>query len=66
MIAIGMRARQKSDARHQEKFDCDSRFRCTILKRAVSAEDAHCADCRRAGARRRGRCAAREANIASL
>jgi hypothetical protein len=40
-FAIGMRARQESDARHQEKFDCDSRFRWIILKRRVGAEDVH-------------------------
>jgi hypothetical protein len=38
-FAIGTRARQESDARHQEKFDCDSRFRCIILKRDVGAEN---------------------------
>jgi len=36
-FAIRTRARQKTDARHQEKFDCDSGSRCIILKRGDGA-----------------------------
>jgi hypothetical protein len=65
-IAIGMRARQKSDARHQEKFDCDSRFRCIILKRGAGAEDANGACWRRFAASCGGHRVAHNADIASL
>jgi hypothetical protein len=60
------RARQESDAPHQEKFDRDSPLSCIILKLDAAGSHAFGDAARRRKARRRRPCAARDASALVL